>query len=359
MKRISNPPNPFHSTVLEWDGPAPELELKIFEDASRSILSRNSSPDLPFTWSINPYRGCMHACAYCYARPTHQYLDLGAGTDFDRTIVIKRRAADLLRSRFMKRSWAGEMILFSGNTDCYQPLEARYGLTRECLQVCREFRNPVAIVTKSALIERDIDLLRDLTRDAACFVTLSVPFWDPADCRQVEPWAPRPDRRIKAMRRLHEAGIPVGVNVAPIIPGLNDSSIPAILEAAADAGAQRASRIMVRLPGPVSAIFEERIRAAFPLEAEKILHRIEDARGGARSDSRFGDRMRGQGSYWQAIETLFETTCARLGLDAGGTGTESAAPQSTESTFRRPGEGAQLNLFTAPGPTRGVALPPP
>ncbi len=326
---------------MEWDGPPPAVDLQVYADNSKTILAKNDSPDLPFTWSLNPYRGCMHACAYCYARPTHQYLDWGAGTDFDRKITFKPEAASLLRKTFMKRSWQGESVLFSGNTDCYQPLEASYKLTRACLEVCLEFRNPVSIITKSALIERDIDLLAELAREASCFVTMSIPFWDAEACRKVEPFAPKPQRRIRAMQRLHEAGIPVGVNVAPIIPGLNDQDIPAILEAAHGAGAIRAGHIMVRLSGPVEAVFEERIRAAFPMRADRVLSRIRDARDGKMNNSGFGDRMTGKGQYWGAIDTLFKTTCARLGLNSETIGVDRVEC----STFRRPQEAVQLSLL--------------
>jgi len=316
------------------------VELQLFEDRSKSILSKNTSPDLPFTWSVNPYRGCMHACAYCYARPTHEYLDFGAGTDFDRKITFKTAANQLLSKAFMKPSWQGDLVLFSGNTDPYQPLEDTYRLTRACLQVCAEFQNPVAVITKSALVERDIDLLSNLARNAECFVTLSIPFFDPDKARRVEPFAPTPARRFKALSRLAQAGIPVGVNVAPIIPGLNDEDIPRILEAAAAAGARQAGRILVRLPGPVKEIFQERMESAFPLRHEKILARIREARDGALSDANFGARMSGKGHYWKAIQDLFDSTCARLGLNSRE---EELAELGKKATFRRPGE--QLLLF--------------
>jgi len=342
LRAVANPPNPFHNQALEWEGVPPRVELKVFEDHSRSILSRNSSPDIPFTWSINPYRGCMHACSYCYARPTHEYLDFGAGTDFDRVIVVKPNAPELLRDAFMKRSWTGELIVFSGNTDCYQPLEAEWRLTRRLLQVCHEFRNPVSIITKSALIERDLDVLLALQEVTQVHVTLSIPFMDADACRRVEPFAPTPTRRLKAVRRLSEAGIPTSVNVAPIIPGLNDGDIPAILEAAAAAGALGAGRIAVRLPGPVASVFEARLRDSFPLRADRVMSRILDMRGKDTNETRFHDRMRGQGNYWAAVDRLFETTCRRVGLTSRG---DQVMHVSGAETFRRPGEGRQLDLF--------------
>ncbi len=325
MRRVSNPPNPFHHAAVEWEGPPPEIELTVYEDRSRSILSRNTSPDLPFEYSLNPYRGCMHACAYCYARPTHEYLDFGAGTDFDRKIVVKPEAPELLRRAFMRKRWKGALVLFSGNTDCYQPLEATWRLTRGCLKTCLEFRNPVGVITKSALIERDVDVLAALVETARCRVTLSIPFWDPDACRKVEPWAPAPARRMKAVRRLTEAGIPVGVHIAPVICGLNDRDVPAILEAAAEAGATRAGITRVRLVGAVRIVFEERIRRDFPLAADKILG------------------MQGRDEYWQAVKSLFDTTAARLGLNVRPD--HGALPGDEPTTFRRPPPEHQLLLF--------------
>ena len=229
---ISNPPNPWASTEVEYLEGAPEMRLEVFEDGSRKILAENDSPDVGFRWSVNPYRGCFHACAYCYARPSHEYLSFGAGTDFDRKIVIKRHAAALLRQAFAKKSWQRETVVFSGVTDCYQPLEASYRLTRGCLEVCVEHANPVGIITKSALIERDVDVLTALARVASVHVTVSIPFWDTERARAIEPYVPTPARRIKVIETLAAAGISVGVNVAPVIPGLNDEDIPKILTAA-------------------------------------------------------------------------------------------------------------------------------
>lgn len=342
LRRVSNPPNPWRRTRLAWDedgvGEPPRATLQVYEDRTRRVLSRNDSPDLPFRWSVNPYRGCYHGCAYCYARPSHQYLDLGAGTDFEQQLVVKPDAPTLLRRAFERRSWEGELVVFSGNTDPYQPLDATWELTRRCLEVCRDFRNPVGLITKSALIERDADLLGELARDAFCSATVSIPFVDPDHARAVEPHVPSPRRRLRAVRTLAEAGVPVGVNVAPIIPGLNDEEAPRVLEAAAEAGAQWAGHTLVRLPGPVAPVFEERIREALPERADRILHQIEACRGGRRSDPRFGHRMQGQGARWEAFERLFETTCRRLGLDVGP-----RAPRAT--SFRRPGQAEQLGLL--------------
>jgi DNA repair photolyase len=311
---ISNPPNPWATTEVEYLEGAPEMRLQVFEDGSRRILAENDSPDVGFRWSVNPYRGCMHACAYCYARPSHEYLSFGAGTDFDRKIVIKRNAAALLRKAFAKKSWQRETVVFSGVTDCYQPLEAAYRLTRACLEVCVEHANPAGVITKSALVERDVDVLAALARVASVRVTVSIPFWDAERARAIEPYVPTPARRLKVIERLAAAGIPVGVNVAPVIPGLNDEDIPKILTAAREAGATYAGTVFLRLPGLVKVVFEECLRAALPLAADRVLHRIRETRGGKLYDARFGARGRGEGPYATAIRSLFETTAVRLGL---------------------------------------------
>lgn len=313
---ISNPPNPWASSAVEYLEEAPHVALEVYEDHSRGILAKNDSPDVGFTYSVNPYRGCFHACAYCYARPGHEYLSFGAGTDFDRKIVVKPAAPALLRAAFAKKSWRRETVVFSGVTDCYQPLEASYRLTRGCLEVCVETANPVAIITKAPLIERDIELLRELSRAASVHVIVSVPFWDAEKARAIEPYVATPARRLRTIRALADAGIPVGVNVAPIIPGLSDEEIPRILTAARDAGAQSAGCVLLRLPGPVKEVFEQRLRAAMPLRADRVLHRIRETRGGRLYDARFGARGRGEGEYAETIRTLFLTTARRLGLVA-------------------------------------------
>jgi DNA repair photolyase len=263
---------------------------------------------------VNPYRGCFHACAYCYARPSHEYLSFGAGTDFDRKILVKLRAPELLRQALRKKSWKKETIVFSGVTDCYQPLEASYRLTRGCLEVCAEAGNPAAIITKAPLVERDVDVLQALGRAASVHVTVSVPFWDAERARAIEPYVATPQRRLRTVETLARAGISVGVNVAPIIPGLNDQDVPKILAAAREAGAVEAGYVLLRLPGSVKVVFEERLRRSLPLTAERVLHRIRETRAGELYDARFGVRGRGEGTYALAIRTLFLTTAARLGL---------------------------------------------
>lgn len=333
---VANPPNPWLSSHVEWLEEPPTAKLEIFEEQARSIVAGNDSPDIPFRWSINPYRGCYHGCIYCYARPGHEHLGFGAGTDFERKIVVKVNAAALLHEHFMRRSWTGEVLAFSGVTDCYQPLEAAYGLTRACLERCLEFRNPAQIITKNALVRRDLELIAALEREAGAAVTLSIPFIDDALAAKIEPGASRPSRRLEALAALAEAGIPVGVSLGPIIPGLNDEQIPEILTAAADRGARWAFMIMLRLPGSVRPVFEERLQTLVPLRAAKVLHAVEDVRGGRRNDARFGERMRGQGPRWAAIEAVFAAQCRRLGLNADPT-------PAGKSRFRRPSR--QIALF--------------
>ncbi|HEU4383331.1 MAG TPA: PA0069 family radical SAM protein [Anaeromyxobacteraceae bacterium] len=342
---IANPPNPWESASVEWLGEPPLARLEVFEDATREILSRNDSPDVPFTWSVNPYRGCAHGCAYCYARPTHEYLGFGAGTDFETRIAVKLRAPELLRAAFERPVWRGEPVAFSGVTDPYQPLEAAYRLTRACLAVCAEYRNPVGVITKAPLVERDLDLLAELHRTASVRVTISLPFVDPVRARALEPWAASPARRLVAVERLARAGIPVGVNVAPVIPGLNDEEIPRVLAAAAAAGARRAGWLLLRLPGSTRAVFAERLRAALPERAERILHGIRETRDGRLYDARFGWRGRGEGTRAEAIASLFDLSARRLGFESGECGAEPA------TTFRRPG-GRQIDLPLSgrPGP---------
>ncbi|MDH4187872.1 MAG: radical SAM protein, partial [Nitrospira sp.] len=264
MRTVTNPPNPFDSQHRDLLEPASHVQVQLFDDATRDILSRNESPDLPFRWSLNPYRGCFHACAYCYARPTHEYWGFGAGTDFESKIMVKREAAALLRQTFEKPSWKGELILFSGNTDCYQPVEASLELTRACLAVCAEYRNPVAIITKGILVLRDIDLLQRLQQEAWVRVYFSIPFSDDEVARKVESQAPSSRKRFEAMAALAEAGIATGLSLSPIIPGLNEGDIPDLLARARQAGAREAMATLLRLSGPVEPVFLERMAATFP-----------------------------------------------------------------------------------------------
>lgn len=316
QRRVNNPPNPFVAEHCAWLEDPPNAPIEIYEERAKSILSRNDSPDVPFTWSVNPYRGCQHACAYCYARPTHEHIGLGAGTDFDTKITVKVNAAELLDAALLRRSWRGESIAFSGVTDCYQPYEAVYRITRACLEVCLRHGNPVGIVTKSFLVARDAELLAELERVAGARVFVSIPFADDARSRMIEPGAPPSSRRFEALRRLHAAGVPVGVLVAPLIPGLNDRDIPAVLERAAECGARWAGFTALRLPGSVQSVFLGRLQTVLPDAARAVELRIRGMRGGELSDPRFGTRMTGSGEYWKSIEQLFENSARRFGYES-------------------------------------------
>jgi DNA repair photolyase len=345
VRQIQNPPNPFEGVEREWLDEPPDVHLEVYEEQAHSILSENDSPDLPFRWSVNPYRGCFHACAYCYARPTHEYLGFGAGTDFESRIVVKSNAAELLRRAFDNRSWSGELIMFSGNTDCYQPLEANWRMTRACLEVCAEYRNPVGVITRSLLVQRDVDVLQRLHAEAEVHVFFSIPFADDALARAIEPQAPLVSRRFEAMRRVAAAGIPTGVSVAPIIPGLNDDDIAPVLERAWDAGARYASHILLRLPGSVRSVFLERLRAALPDRAQRVENRIRETRGGALSDARFGERMRGHGVYWDMIEQQWDIHTRRIGFTRARSGERA----THANTFRRPGAASPQGVLFADG----------
>jgi DNA repair photolyase len=315
MRYVENPPNPWLSYTVEWLGEPPEAKVEVFEETeTRTIITHNKSPDVGFDYSVNCYRGCAHACSYCFSRPTHEYLGYGAGTDFERKIVAKVHAPELLRRELMARKWKGAELVFSFTSDPYVPLEAHYKLTRRCLEVCLELRNPIGIVTKSALIRRDMDLLKRLTEEASASVFFTIPFADYETARALEPFAPSPDARFKAMRELAEHGIPVGLGIAPVIPGLS-TDIPELLKRARDAGATRAFMTMLRLPGSVAPYFEKRLRENLPTKAERVLSHIREARDGKLNSSEFGKRMRGSGEYWRALENLFRLYCKRLGFN--------------------------------------------
>ena len=337
MRQISNPPNPFESRHRDLLEPAGTATLTLYADDSREILSRNDSPDLPFRWSLNPYRGCFHACAYCYARPSHEYWGFGAGTDFESKIVVKKDAPRLLRRVFDKPSWHGELIVFSGNTDCYQPLEAEYGLTRACLEVCADYRNPVGIITKGALILRDLDVLARLRREASVQVYFSIPFSSDEVARRVEPHVPSVAKRFSAMKAVSDAGIPTGISIAPVIPGLNEDDIPELLDRAYDAGARIATYSLLRLSGSLEPVFLERMREAFPERIGKITNRIREVRGGVLKETRFFKRQVGQGPYWELIDQLFTLAKRRAGFPEDDMNV-------TPQTFRRPGV-EQVSLF--------------
>ena len=334
-----NPPSKFLTTHVTWEE-APKARLHLYEDSSKTILSENNSEDISFRYSVNPYRGCFHACTYCYARPSHEYLGFGAGTDFDRNILVKRTAPALLERTFRRPTWKGDSICFSGNTDCYQPIEHTLQLTQSCLNVCLQFQNPVGIITKSSLILRDIALLQELHQSAGCHVVVSIPFLDPADARAIEPNAPPPRRRLSVVKSLAAAGIPVGVSLGPIIPGLNDRAIPAILKAARSAGASTAWMIPIRLVGPVAIVFETRLRERLPEKADRVMNAIREMRRGDLGGGGVGQRMHGHGPAWAATVQLFNIWKARLGFPG-------FPPRRVPSPFRIPGHGAQVPLFSS------------
>jgi len=333
MRYIENPPNPWLTHSVEWIGEPPAAKIEVFEETeTRSIISSNDSPDVAFDHSINCYRGCPHGCTYCFSRPTHEYLGYGAGTDFERKIIAKVNAPELLRKELMKPSWKGDEIVFSFTSDPYIPLEANYKLTRRCLEVCAEFRNPVGVITKSALIRRDVDVLQRLSQEASVGVYISIPFADYATARAVEPFAPSPNARFEAMKTLADAGIQVGIGIAPTIPGLS-TDIPGLLQRAKDCGATKAFINMLRLPGSVAPYFEKRLREKLPTKADRVLNRIRDARGGRLNSSVFGERMRGKGQFWEAQHKLFEVYSKRLGFNEHRVGSER---HTRINTFRRP-----------------------
>ncbi|MCB9770237.1 MAG: PA0069 family radical SAM protein [Candidatus Omnitrophica bacterium] len=315
----------------------PEYRTQYFKDHSKSIISTNDSPDVHFDASINPYRGCEHGCVYCYARPTHEYLGLSPGLDFETKIFVKENAPELLKNELSSKKWVPKLLGISGVTDCYQPIEKELKLTRGCLEVLTDFRNPVGIITKNHLVTRDIDLLKRLRLFRASMVYLSLTTLDEDLRRKMEPRTASVRRRIEAIAELADAGVPVGAILGPVIPGLNDSEIPALLEGAARAGAKHASYIMLRLPYGISDLFETWLQEHFPSKAGKVMHHVREMRGGKTNDSNFKTRMRGQGPYAEQIAALFRLQCKRLGLNR-------ERPILSAQSFRRPGP-VQLSLF--------------
>jgi DNA repair photolyase len=318
------------------DDVRPARQTELYRDTSKSILTANDSPDVPMDVTINPYRGCEHGCIYCYARPYHEYLGLSAGADFESRIFVKENAAALLRAALSAKSWTPKVIGLSGVTDPYQPIERQLRITRSCLEVLAEYRNPVAVITKNHLVTRDIDLFSSLAEYSAIQVCLSITTLDDGLARVMEPRASRPGLRLEAVRKLRDAGIPVGVMVAPIIPGLTDHEVPAILEAVAAAGALTAGRSVVRLPHGVKDLFAEWLDVHAPSRKEKVLNRIRSMRDGKLNDSTFGSRMVGDGPFADSIAQMFDLHRRRLGLTQRIT--------LSAQAFRRPA-GNQLDLF--------------
>jgi DNA repair photolyase len=346
----SNPPNRFdrlhyepeaaEDVGLEPEELEPDLDVRYLRDPSRSIVATNDSPDVGFDASVNPYRGCTHACAYCFARPTHEYLGFSAGLDFETRILVKEDAPALLRRALAAKSWQPRVVALSGVTDAYQPIERRLGITRRCLEVLAAFRNPVAIVTKSRLVARDADLLGELARFDAASVWISITTLDPELQRRMEPRAPRPSLRLAAIEALAKAGVPVGVLVAPVVPGLTEHEMPGILRAAAEAGARHAGYVVLRLPHGVKELVDEWLVRHYPERRDKVLNRVRALRGGRLYDSRFATRQRGEGAFADQIAQLFAMGRRRAGI-------ADERPALSTAHFRRPPDAGapQLSLF--------------
>ena len=340
-----NPANRFDEISREWEESADPAErvapaTRVFRDRTKSLLVRNDSPDIPFTWSLNPYRGCEHGCVYCYARPYHEYLGLSSGLDFESMIFAKEDAPELLARELAKPSWEPDWIALGGVTDCYQPVERKLQITRGCLRVLADARHPCGLVTKNHLVTRDADLFAELARYGCARVYVSVTTLDPELARAMEPRASTPSRRLDAIRTLARAGVPVGVMAAPTILGLNDHELPRILAAAAEAGATSAGWVPLRLPHQLGTLFEDWLSRNFPDRKEKVLSQIRAVRGGRLNDPRFGSRMRGEGVFAEHLAGLFATTCRRLGLNR-----ERGLRGWRKEDFRRPLVGGQLRLL--------------
>jgi DNA repair photolyase len=324
---------------LEPEAETPSrLQTIVTLQQARSIIARNDSPDLPFSQSINPYQGCEHGCIYCYARPSHAYLGLSPGLDFETRLFAKANAAELLREELSRQGYRCELISLGANTDPYQPIEREHRITRGILEVLWEFRHPVGIVTKGSLVERDLDLLAPMAREGLAQVFISIGTLDGEIARTLEPRAAAPYRRVETVRRLSERGVPCGVLVAPTIPFLNDKDLETVLEAASEAGATMAGYTLLRLPWEVKDLFKDWLERNFPLKAAHIMARIRDMRGGRDNDPEFGSRMRGEGQFADLIRKRFDIACRRLGLNSG------KRNQLDTNKFRRPGP-AQMALL--------------
>jgi DNA repair photolyase len=333
-------------TVPDWDQLQPEdiseprrVETVFIPDHTQTILSKNNSPDIPFRYSLNPYRGCEHGCIYCYARPTHEYLGFSAGLDFETKIMVKERAPELLADALSHPSWEPQHLNMSGVTDCYQPAERRYGITRRCLQVLADFRNPVAIVTKNALVARDIDILSEMAQWGGCVVMISLTSLDSNLARKMEPRTASPRQRLDTVSRLAAAGVPVGVNLAPMIPGLNDTEMAELVGAATQAGAKFAHYMVLRLPYGVKDLFTAWLDREFPGKKARIVERLGDLRGGPGklNDPRFGTRFTGEGQWPETFAGLFALSCRKAGLIP-------QFPELNAADFRVPGRPAQLDF---------------
>ena len=339
---VTNPTHRFASLEIEAD---PEVErpdripTRYWDDQSRTIISRNDSPDIPFSASLNPYRGCEHGCAYCYARPTHEYLGYSAGLDFETQIFPKKHASELLRKELSKKSWTPQVLALSGVTDCYQPVERKLEITRRLLEILLEFGNPVRVITKNHLITRDVDILQKMAAKNLVHAHLSITTLDPELSRVMEPRGASPHMRLKAVHTLSQAGIPVAVMASPMVPGLNDHELPQILQKAAEAGARSGGYIPIRLPGAVAQVFVDWLEANFPDRKEKVLHRICELRGGRLNDPNFHTRFTGVGKAADNLHRLYQVGLKRSGL-------QQDLPELTLQHFSREAKKPeQLELF--------------
>jgi DNA repair photolyase len=336
--------SPFDDGWANEAEPPRELPTTVTEERARSIISRNESPDIPFEQSINAYRGCEHGCIYCYARPSHAYLELSPGLDFETRLFAKTNAVELLKAELGKRGYQPKPIAFGTNTDCYQPIERRYKIMRSLIEVLAACDHPLTIVTKSALIERDIDLLAPMAKKNLVKAFISVTTLDHKLARTLEPRAASPSRRVDAIRALAAAGIPCGVMVAPLIPALTDKTLEAVLEAGATAGATMAGWILLRLPNEVRPLFREWLAEHQPQRADHVISIIRQSRGGRENDPNFGSRMTGSGNFVELIGKRFDLACRRLGLNSEENHMASRRGLDC-SLFRPPQAGGQLGLF--------------
>jgi DNA repair photolyase len=342
-----NPEGRFESRAREsvddgWDTPPdeelPKLETTVTEEFAKSIIARNESPDIGFSQSINPYRGCEHGCVYCYARPTHAYLNLSPGLDFETKLFAKVNAAELLREELARPGYQCDVIALGANTDPYQPIEREFRITRQILEVLAECEHPVGIATKSSMVERDLDLLAPMAQQRLAQVFVSIATLDHEIARRLEPRAVAPQRRLQAIKQLSEAGVPCGVLVAPVIPFLTDSAVEKVLEAAREAGASMAGYVLLRLPYEVKDLFKAWLEEHYPLKASHVMSRVRAMRGGKEYDSEFGSRMRGEGELADLLEKRFRIACERLGLNQRDW-------ELDTKRFKPPQRGGQLPLF--------------
>jgi DNA repair photolyase len=328
-----------HAQQIESDDEeGKKVVTHVYHDRTQTLINHVESPDVGMTWTLNAYRGCEHGCIYCYARPFHEHLGFSSGLDFETRIMAKFDAPRLLKQELNKRSWKGEPIHMSGVTDCYQPLEKKLRLTRQCLEIMTECRQPVTIITKNHLVTRDIDLYSELARYNAACVGVSVTSLDSSVAAKLEPRASSPQRRLEAIRKLSEAGVPVFVMVAPIVPGLTDQEVPAILKAVSEAGAVWSGYTIMRLPYQVKALFLDWVRREYPQKAQRMESQLRSMRNGRHNESEFGSRMRGEGLMAQQICSVFKVFSSRYGLDKPW-------PHLSSEHFRRPGELSQGVLF--------------